>query len=132
MNYKQVKKESEKLNEHNDCAVRATTLASGFSYDHVHRLYSLCGRKHRRGVKRYITDKVWKHLGLKVKPVQVKSKTVCTLERELRFGKYLVFTRGHLLALIDGVVQDWTKGRRHRVVRVYKVVDIAASTEEKS
>jgi hypothetical protein len=43
--------------------------------------------------------------------------------RKLQKGKYLVLTRSHALAMIDGEVLDWTKGRRHRVVAIYKIGD---------
>ena len=43
--------------------------------------------------------------------------------RKLQKGKYLVLTRSHALAMIDGEVLDWTKGRRHRVVAIFKIGD---------
>ena len=50
-----------------------------------------------------------------------KSATVVTLAKELTEGTYLVGTPGHVLCLRDGVVHDWTEGKRHRVEDVYRV-----------
>ena len=35
--------------------------------------------------------------------------------------RYVASTRGHVLAIVDGKVQDWTGGRRHRVLNLTEV-----------
>lgn len=47
--------------------------------------------------------------------------TVRSLQRELTTGTYLVQTDGHLLCLRDGIAEDFTNGRLHRVELVYRV-----------
>ena len=47
--------------------------------------------------------------------------TVVTLARELDRGTYLVNTHRHVLCLREGVVHDFTRGKRHRVRRVFEV-----------
>lgn len=34
----------------------------------------------------------------------------------------MVCTCNHILAVTDGAVQDWTKGRQHRIKQVYRVI----------
>ena len=41
--------------------------------------------------------------------------------REYEKGKYLLLTRNHAIAMIDGEVLDWTKGRRNVVKSIIKV-----------
>jgi hypothetical protein len=47
--------------------------------------------------------------------------TMSTIGKRFPRGKFLVFVRGHVAALVDGEVQDWTEGRRHRVIRLERV-----------
>ena len=42
-------------------------------------------------------------------------------ERKYKKGKYLLLTRNHAIAMIDGEVLDWTKGRRNVVKQIIKV-----------
>ena len=40
-----------------------------------------------------------------------------------RDGKtYLMYTRGHVLAIVNGVNHDWTRGRAKRCKALYEVV----------
>ena len=49
-------------------------------------------------------------------------KTVATIGRMLpEQHKYLVFVRGHVLAISGGEVHDWTAGRKHRVNQVLRI-----------
>jgi hypothetical protein len=114
------------LNETNDCAVRAVAAATDTHYADVHSLMARNGRKPRRGTPNEISRKVLDILGFKTQEVTpfFKSKTIRTLGHELKYrqGTYLVWTRGHILAIVDGEVKDFTKGRCHRVRRIERVV----------
>ena len=46
-------------------------------------------------------------------------RTTITAERHLKSGRYLLKFRGHVAALIDGKVHDWTAGRRHKIQAIY-------------
>lgn len=48
-------------------------------------------------------------------------RTVKSAARILTKGKYFVKVRRHALALVNGKVQDWTEGRQHRIIQVWKV-----------
>ncbi|WP_422475345.1 hypothetical protein [Endozoicomonas sp. ALB032] len=49
-------------------------------------------------------------------------KTITSATRALPTGRYLILVRNHVLALIDGEVQDWSAGSKHRVEAIYKVI----------
>jgi hypothetical protein len=56
---------------------------------------------------------------------KVSVKRVATLLDPSR--KYLVSTDGHLLAVIQGIVEDWTAQRLHRVLKIYEVLPTGES-----
>lgn len=115
---------SRDLKETKDCAVKAVTVVTGVHYVDVHGLMQAKGRKRRKGTCNSITYAVLDQLGFYTVDVKVRSKTVNTLGREMKWrpGVYLVWTRGHILAVKGGEVLDWTNGRRHRVLRVEQVL----------
>ena len=114
---------SKELKESNDCAVKAVSIVTGVHYHDVHSLMMVKGRKHRGTTKQVYTYQVLRQLGAQLTVVPFRSKTIRTLEREFKHrpGTYLVWVRGHLFAMKDGEVLDWTKGRRHRIINVQKV-----------
>jgi hypothetical protein len=44
-----------------------------------------------------------------------------TIGKALPKGKYVLLFRGHAAALVDGVIEDWTAGRRKRILGYFKV-----------
>jgi len=121
MNWKQVCERSKANNEKLDCAVKAVSIVTGVHYDDVHTMMQNRGRRHGGRTKHHITADVLKCLGAVMETVEVKSKTVKRLPRELKIGTYLVWTHGHILAVKDGTVMDWTAGRRHRIKKVMRI-----------
>jgi hypothetical protein len=126
MNYEDMLSASRSMNETNDCAVKAVAVVTGLPYSDTHSRMARKGREARKGTPNAITRQVLSDLGLVATPIAVRSKTVRTLGREFKYrsGDYLVWTSGgrHLMAIKDGKVCDWTKGRLHRVYRVEKVM----------
>ena len=122
--YKDMYLLSKEYGERMDCAVRAVAVATGVHYIDVQALMTSYGRTPGRRTPRAATNNTLAHLGFDKKFVPFRGKTVCTLEREFkrRKGTFLVSTRGHILAIKDGVVQDWAKGRKHRVLSVCEVI----------
>ena len=123
--YTTLLQDSYALGETKDCSVRALTVVSGRPYREVHEVFRKCGRRHRRGTPRHVTQKAIAALGLYALDVskQYKGRTVRTLERELPAGKrFLVYTRRHMLGVRHGKVEDYTSGRLHRVEKIEEIV----------
>ena len=120
--YDSVKGVSDQMCESNDCAVIAVSLVARRPYDEVRQLFSDAGRRHRGRTKDEYTFKVLKTIGLHLMELPSVPQTVKQCEYDLRFtNSYLIWTSGHILAMINGVVQDWTNGRRHRPIKVCAV-----------
>ena len=123
MDYKELAAASAEMGEGKDCAVRALTAVSGRQYKHVHEFCKFYGRR-KGGGTAWSTIWATAH-ALNLKKMETNrftAKTVTTLERQLpKKGKFLISTRRHILAAVDGKIIDWTKGRRHRVLRVWEI-----------
>lgn len=111
--------------ESNDCTVMALTAATGCSYDDCHAALRKAGRKNRRGCQFPTIGKAAaKSLGFLMEELDWRdysAKTMITAERDrrLRTGNFVVRVRGHVAALVDGKIVDWTAGRRHRIRNIY-------------
>jgi len=145
MNYHKATEAAQKLGETNDCAVKAVSIATGTPYEQVHALMKKHGRRDCRGTYMSTTNSVLKELGVESKwedaprqaPKTVKRGgvygltlitetrsryTVSTIAKALpKRGRFILETSTHLLAFVNGRVEDWTEGRRHRVLRVIRV-----------
>lgn len=123
---KQLKKKSALHGETNDCAVKAIAIVANADYDEVHALLKAHGRKDGKGTPWAAIWATLKALGVWVGPVDhtniERAKTVRHLPAVLpKRGRFLVYTRGHILAVVNGEVMDWTKGRRHRPKLAWEV-----------
>lgn len=126
--------------EKNDCSVKAVALACGVSYDVAHAEMQKQGRKQGRGASTASIELACIALGKQLNPVSPRHKIAAypgvhknlqnvTTHHPARFpdvwkdGKtYLAYIRGHVLAIVDGVVHDWTVGRAYRVQRILEVL----------
>jgi len=165
MDYKEIEKELENIDDTNNCTVISASVAFDLPYKQVSDFYFLNGRKRNKGLLSEETDKMIKKLakkeGFKVTkyyPHQEdivahvsgsytnykKSSTrhwitkdgddfLCTsfghmtaknAETYLPKGNYILGVRGHVIGVKNGVVQDWTKGRKHYINRIWKVSKI--------
>ncbi len=115
------------LGEHNDCTVRALTAATGLEYAAVHAAMAQAGRKYRKGcVFSVVGRQAARALGFKVETLsrsEYSAKTTRTIakDRKLRTGSYVVRVRGHVAALVDGQVIDWSPDNLRRVTAVFRV-----------
>jgi len=132
--------ESRRFNEHNDCTVRALAIAARVPYQAAHSALAAAGRPHRRGPKaigqrdktgavrvdcpaiRIAANTVGMDIR-RLERTEYAAKTVATAPRDSRLqeGSYILYVRGHVAALVDGEVIDWTDGRRHRIQEVYEL-----------
>lgn len=123
--------------ENNDCTVKALTAATGLTYDECHAALKTAGRKNRRGCHMHregvaAATALGFHM-TRLGPHQYNAKTMITAERDrnLKKGRFVLRVRGHVAALIDGKVIDWSQGRRHRINAVYAVTPMATKPEPK-
>ena len=122
MDYQTVRTESGARNEHRDCAVVATSLVTGTPYNQVHNIMKKFGRKTGKGTPWHIIENTLRELGYQMCEQPFSDKTVRTFERnDRRVFPMLIRVRGHVLASVRGKVQDWTQGRCHRILAVYKI-----------
>lgn len=133
-----------KSNEHKeraDCSVKAVAIACGTTYEKAHAALAKLGRKPRRGAKTDMILKAVNEFGYKTvthKPeefikqyggnsVNMRHVTPHQVERFpevwAKNETYLFFTRGHVLAVVNGKVHDHTRGRCKHVRQIMKVVD---------
>jgi hypothetical protein len=129
---------ADKHGETNDCTVRALTAATGLDYDICHAQLAKQGRKNRKGCHWFIEGpKAAKALGFEMRKMdrnEYRAKTMITAERDssLSSGRYCVLVRGHVAAMVDGKVIDWSQGRRHRIAAIYAVSKMAAAPAPKA
>jgi hypothetical protein len=122
--------EADKHGERNDCTVRALTASTGLDYDICHEQLRKQGRRNRKGCHFFIEGpKAAEALGYQMRKMdrsEYNAKTMITAERDrnLRSGRYCVLVRGHVAAMVDGKVIDWSQGRRHCIKAVYEVTKV--------
>jgi len=131
------------LNERNDCAVRAVAALTETPYEQVHAMMAQVGRKHRRGTHRWTIWSTLRALGFETErcmstdfirrypgshATALRSVTTHHPDRFPAVWKdgqrYLMFTSGHVVAIVDGVNHDWTRGKAHRAQEIYRVTRI--------
>ena len=137
--YHAINKESIKFQEDNDCSVRALTALIG-NYERAHKIMEQVGRKPKKGAMTHIILKGFEDAGFKLHAVPARTfidqyptahrnalKHVTTHHPE-RFNavwkdgnSYIMFTASHVLALIDGLNVDHTKGKMWRAKLIYRV-----------
>lgn len=125
--YLSLKEEQNKFfpNEKNDCTVKALATAADLPYLTAHSKLRVRGRKNGNGFLTSVVIEELTKLGKSVKDVTSlivpHTKTVRAFGRRNYRGTYLIRTKGHVLCSKNGVVQDWTVGRCHRIINVWRV-----------
>ena len=122
---------TEKYKDKNFCTVVALATVTGFSFGKVRRKLEKLGRPHRKGVptatmieflKRYNVDYKW--LNFTNRP------TIGELVRQSSKGTFLLFTNGHVSAMVDSDLNDHTNPNRNNrrkqysKAHVYRVLQI--------
>lgn len=129
-----------KINEHNDCSVKAVALFCDVPYEVAHAELKRLGRKDRCGCLDVIIRKAVCNLtgvtGLSLVdprqwveqyPAPHHNLKSMTTYHPVRFsqvfskiqGKYLIFVSGHVCVMIDGVIHDWSNDKAMRVQSVW-------------
>lgn len=138
--YQQMRNAATAANENNDCSVVAVAVVCGVDYATAHKTMADNGRKKgcaacNSAIKQSVID-CGKNL-IKVTPESFimryskahrMLKNVTTHHPE-RFNKiwadgktYMIFTKGHVLSIVNGENHDWTKGKAKRARYIYEVV----------
>lgn len=90
-----------------DCAVRATACAMAIPYWQSHAVFSHFGRKPRH--KTYGIHKILEHLDIHCVLVNYWERTsLKVFISNHSKGHFIVFSRGHAFAVIEGIVFDKT------------------------
>lgn len=90
------------INEHNDCTVRAYAAVMNISYMQAHADLFVAGRRMRRGFKvvGFFNEKFGK-------PQPRPHMTVVNYVKYIAHtGKWIILIRGHVFAVINGVIHD--------------------------
>ena len=129
------------VNENNDCAVKAVAIACNADYHTVRDMMARMGRKTGKGTPWEVIYSTIDQLGYKRVRVSEHDlisqypkghrdvlKSVTTHHPD-RFhdvwanGKtYLMTTSRHILAIVNGVNHDWTRGSARRCLALWEVV----------
>lgn len=129
--YAKTSKQREGYNETDDCTVIAVAIAGKVSYDMAHAVLKKCGRKDRDGASVRAVSAALRSMGaedieLDIEKLRMKNKGVGLTPNNIlkvlsKYKNYIAFTHNHVLAIRKGVVEDWTDGKRHKIVEVYEV-----------
>lgn len=125
--YKTCLSSSEAKNERNDCAVKAVAIATGVGYEKAHSVFAKLGRRNGRGVSwEQMVKAIKQCTGHDINYDQIfkpngQRYTGRTIGQALPSGKYILIFKGHVAALVDGVIEDWTEARCKRILGYWKI-----------
>lgn len=139
--FSEMQSQANAAREANDCAVKAVAIATNTDYATVLAMMNKAGRKAGRGTPWYVVWQTLSQLGFKATRVNVRDEFISkyprghqilksvTTHHPDRFnsvwanGKtYLMCTKNHILAVVNGVNHDWTRGSARPAWATYEVV----------
>jgi hypothetical protein len=111
-------------NDNNFCTVVAVASVTGMSFGKARIKMQKAGRPHRKGAYNYQYYEVIKRRGYRLERIiGFEGHHVRTMGKKLKGkGNFLVQVQGHVLAVMDGVINDWAVNSCRRVKTVYKVI----------
>lgn len=130
------------VGENNDCTVVAFAAATGCGYDVAHETLERLGRKRGRGFHTFQMVEAARKMGFKVENVPMnemiqqypgvhKGLRSVTSHHPDRFNKvwadgrnYWLRSNGHVLAIVNGVTIDWSRGKALRGKTLYRLTKI--------
>ena len=133
MNYQEIKKTEEYKGDRNCCTVVSCSIVFDTPFIEMQSFFfNHMGRKKNKGVyfETSRVKKVAENFGYKITTLrdisstnksQYKGMTANNCSKYLDNGTYILGCKGHVLAFKNGIVEDWTKGRYHRINRIWKV-----------
>jgi len=139
MSYSKTNEASSKLNESNDCMVKAISISMNIPYEEVHEELRIAGRKSRRGTfmntadtamdilcrrynKQYVQSSPRNlYSRLKGGPIIKGKISLKRISKVFPKGNFILFTGSHASAMIDGHIDDWAEGRKKQVYRIWEI-----------
>lgn len=134
MNYLKTKSYAIAKGETNDCAVKAISIACDVPYHVAHKAAAVYGRIARKGTYMSTTQATVSALGFSMVAVDSTARTVKSLDRDpaVQKGHYMALVSRHILAVIDGKVEDWSEDTARRIKQVYKITPKVSRSERKA
>lgn len=125
--YESLKEKANQYGEANDCSVVAVAAVLKTSYEDSHSLMKEFGRKDRKGMSLRSIFAALSSRGFELKKITIPSyiKTIRSFEEcslSIKQRPLLILTSNHIIAYVDGKINDYTSGRLHRITEVYEVV----------
>ena len=139
MKYSEIETMQEYDRDKNCCTVVASSIAFNVPFDEMQNYFFQHGRKRNKGYHMYkIIDEIAKDYGYKVEKFhkvpngyynsETKetilpsiSLTVKNCTKYLDKGTFILKVSRHVLAVKNGKVEDWTRGRQNRVKDIYRI-----------
>lgn len=136
MNYPNTRKQADMFGDVNACSMIAISLTTNTPYHEVRARCVEAGlwdANRGRWTKRTSRSQNSWHSMLKLfpevgfdsrvlRPTRGRSRvSFKTIGRMYPKGNYIIRSRGHAAALIDGKVEDWSEGHRHMTIEVFPV-----------
>lgn len=117
--------------ERNYCTVIAVAIAAGVKFGKARSLFERHGRKTGKGTYFPQQQAAFNELGLELVmdndlTREAYNTHLCLITNRLpKTGTFMVYTSGHVSAVKDGVLEDWSarqgRGARKRVLSIYRV-----------
>lgn len=132
LSYEELAKQGRRYyNDTNFCTVIALAVACDLPFGKAYHTFKRAGRQHRRGT---MIAQAWKALGEfgrgmekdEQKQADWEGRTVNQMLKDCKHwkGRYFVYVNRHVIAIRDGVCEDWTaleKCCKRKIEYVYKI-----------
>jgi hypothetical protein len=108
------------------CSVIALATGAQIPHKKAYHVMRQYGRKHKQGAWTHESLAAFQSLGFETKLVTSdypEVKTVITAERHLPKDKtFLITIRGHIFTMRNGVIEDWSEGRKHKIKKIFEII----------
>jgi hypothetical protein len=123
--YEYCDKVGKAMGDRSFCSVIALATACQIPHKKAYAVMNKYGRCDRDGAYTSQTIAAIGHLGFDWKEVTddyPKAKTPISAVKELPKDKtFMVRVSGHIFTIRNGVVEDWSEGRKHRVTHIFEI-----------
>jgi hypothetical protein len=120
-------------NDTNFCSVIALSVVTGMAFGKEYKAWYDRGRIKRQGTSIATALLLIRKLGYTAESVNCElfGKTLGTASKRAHSftGTYWVYSRGHVSAIRNGIMEDWSAGldgSRKRIMFIYKITPIVA------